>query len=286
MKKLLILSGKGGTGKTTVAAAFVEFSKARAFADCDVDAPNLHLVVSDLKSPQKSDYYGFGKAFIDKELCSECGKCIEHCRFDAICSDYVVGEFECEGCSVCVEVCPEKAIVMKDHVSGEMTLYKNKERVFSTAQLKMGNGASGKLVAAVKTQLYDECADADLAIIDGSPGIGCPVIASISGVDIVLIVAEPTVSGIHDMKRIVETANKFGVQCLVCINKYDINSENTEEIERFCAEEGIPLEGIIPFDGKVVEAQNQFQSIAMYPNSPAGKAIFEIWESICKNYLE
>lgn len=191
MKQLLILSGKGGTGKTTVASAFIELSKVQAFADCDVDAPNLHLVISQLSEPAKTDYYGFGKAVIDQEKCIRCGLCEENCNFGAI-KDFSIGEFECEGCGVCVEICPVQAITMQDHVSGNMMLYKNDGRVFSTAQLKMGSGASGKLVTAVKQQLTQEAPDSELAIIDGSPGIGCPVIASISGVDFVLIVAEPT----------------------------------------------------------------------------------------------
>jgi MinD superfamily P-loop ATPase len=172
MKQLLILSGKGGTGKTTVASAFIELSKDRAFADCDVDAPNLHLVMSQLSEPVKTDYYGFGKAAIDQKKCIRCSLCEENCCFGAI-KDFSIGEFECEGCGVCVEICPVQAITMQDHVSGDMMLYKNDERVFSTAQLKMGSGASGKLVTAVKQQLTQEASDSDLAIIDGSPGIGC-----------------------------------------------------------------------------------------------------------------
>lgn len=285
MKKLLILSGKGGTGKTTVAGAFVEFSGSCAFADCDVDAPNLHLIISQLPPPQKSDYYGFGKAFVDAAACISCGECRKHCRFDAINEDFVVGEYECEGCSVCVEVCPVHAITMRDHVSGELTLYKNDRRVFSTAQLKMGNGASGKLVTAVKNQLSYEAPDSKLVIIDGSPGIGCPVIASITGVDMVLIVAEPTISGIHDMKRIIDTTNHFGIKCAVCINKYDVNHKNTDAIKAYCDGLDIPVIGMIPFDKTVIEAQNRFQSIAMYPDSPAGKAIYDIWENINSRYL-
>ncbi len=140
MKQLLILSGKGGTGKTTVASAFIELSKGQAFADCDVDAANLHLVISQLSEPVKTDYYGFGKAAIDQGKCVQCGLCEENCNFGAI-KDFSIGEFECEGCGVCVEICPVQAITMQDHVSGDMMLYKNDGRVFSTAQLKMGSGA-------------------------------------------------------------------------------------------------------------------------------------------------
>ena len=284
MKQLLILSGKGGTGKTTVSGAFVELSKSHAFADCDVDAPNLHLIVSQTVDPVKTDYYGFGKAVIDDSKCIRCGRCEKACRFDAI-QNNTVGIYECEGCGVCVEICPVQAITMSDHSSGSLMLYQDENRVFSTAQLKMGSGASGKLVAAVKKQLVEEAPDAKLAIIDGSPGIGCPVIASISGADMVLIVAEPTISGMHDMKRIIDTAKHFGVSCAVCINKFDVNIDNTKEIENYCNDLAIPVIGRIPFDETVIKAVNQCQSIACYPNSPAGKAIAFIWANLYQNYL-
>ena len=284
MKQLLILSGKGGTGKTTVASAFITMSKGRAFADCDVDAPNLHLVMSQLSEPAKTDYYGFGKAVIDQEKCTRCGLCEENCSFGAI-KDFSIGEFECEGCGVCLEICPVQAITMLDHISGDMMLYKNDERVFSTAQLKMGSGASGKLVTAVKQQLIQEASDSDLAIIDGSPGIGCPVIASINGVDFVLIVAEPTISGMHDMKRIIETSKHFGVPCAVCINKYDVNVDTANEIESYCNGLSVSVVGRIPYDETVVKAVNNCQSIASYPESPAGKAIGLIWERILNNLV-
>jgi MinD superfamily P-loop ATPase len=164
-------------------------------------------------------------------------------------------------------------------------LYKHDNKVFSTAQLKMGSGASGKLVTAVKKQLIKEATDTELTIIDGSPGIGCPVIASISGVDMVLIVAEPTISGIHDMKRIIETAKHFGVNCAVCINKYDVNPDNAKDIENYCNDFAIPMIGKIPFDETVIKAVNRCQSIACYPDSPAGKAIGSIWNNLYQNYL-
>lgn len=279
MKQLLILSGKGGTGKTTVAGAFIELSKGRAFADCDVDAPNLHLLQPQLPSPQESDYYGFEKAVIDPEKCIRCGRCEESCSFGAI-EDYLVGEFACEGCGVCVEVCPVQAITMRDSVSGEMMLYKGEQVAFSTAQLKMGSGASGKLVTAVKQQLAQEAPEEKLAIIDGSPGIGCPVIASISGVDFVLIVAEPTISGMHDMKRILETAGHFGVDCAVCVNKYDINADAVNEMESYCNGLSVPVIGKIPYDETVVRAVNNCRSIAAYPDSPACRAIRSVWDKL------
>jgi MinD superfamily P-loop ATPase len=263
MKQLLILSGKGGTGKTTIASAFIKLSKARAYADCDVDAPNLHLITKHNSLPKKTDYYGLPKAKIDTELCIECGQCMQNCRFEAISADgkYKVDPFACEGCGVCELVCPVGAVTLKPAVAGELLLYTEGEKVFSTAQLKMGSGTSGMLVTEVKKQMKSAAADVEFAIIDGSPGIGCPVIASLSGVDMVLIVAEPSISGISDMERIINTAAKFGIKTAVCINKFDTNMQNTEKIENFCTDQGISLMGRIPFDSNAVKAINNGQTI-------------------------
>ena len=284
MKQLLILSGKGGTGKTTVAGALIALSCSQAFADCDVDAPNLHLAVPEMSEPKSTDYYGFGKAVIDPAKCSRCGLCEENCRFGAI-KNLAVAKFDCEAFAVSVEICPMQAITMRDHLSGELRLYRTDQRVFSTAQLRIGSGASGKLVTAVKKQLIQKARGAELSIIDGSPGIGCPVIASISGASIVLIVAEPTLSGLHDMKRIIATARNLAALCAVCVNKFDVNIAITQEIEDYCQGLKIPVVGRIPFDKTVLEAVNHGQSIACYPESPAGKAVISIWEDIYHNYL-
>lgn len=279
MKQLLILSGKGGTGKTTIASAIIKLSSAKAYADCDVDAPNLHLVTKWSLEPEKIDYYGMPKADINTSLCTKCGLCEENCRFDGIYLDkeYKVNPFACEGCGVCEYVCPVNAITLKPAVSGETMLYADNEKVFSTAKLKMGSGNSGLLVSEVKKQMKSEAKNTDLAVIDGSPGIGCPVIASISGVTMVLIVGEPSVSGISDMKRIIETALKLQTKIAVCINKYDTNIKKTEEIEKFCKEEGIPLLGKIPFDLEAVKAVNNGYTIADI-DCPSKSAVEEIYE--------
>jgi len=280
MKQLLILSGKGGTGKTTIASAFIKLADAKAYADCDVDAPNLHLITGWSVEPEKTDYYGLQKAEINQELCTQCDQCRQNCRFDAISIDekYKVDPFACEGCGICEYVCPVEAITMKPAVAGELMLYSDEEKVFSTAQLKMGSGTSGMLVTEVKKQMKAAVADAELAIIDGSPGIGCPVIASLSGVDMVLIVAEPSISGISDMERIINTAAKFGTKTAVCINKYDTNIENTEKIEEFCKKQGLPFIGRIPFDSNAVKAINNGQTIVDI-DCTSGVAVKEVYHN-------
>jgi len=278
MKQLLILSGKGGTGKTTIASAFIRLADAGAYADCDVDAPNLHLISDWRAKPEKSDYYGLAKARIDPELCIQCDLCRQNCRFDAILTDekYRVDPFACEGCAVCEYVCPVKAIEMMPSVDGELTLYSDAEKVFSTAQLKMGSGTSGLLVTEVKKQMKSAAAYPGRAVNDGSPGIGCPVIASLSGVDMVLIVAEPSVSGISDMERIIKTAAKFGIKTAVCVNKYDTNIENTKKIEKFCKEQGLPFVGRIPFDSGAVKAVNSGRTIVDI-DCISGTAVKEVY---------
>ncbi|HOO25819.1 MAG TPA: ATP-binding protein [Clostridiales bacterium] len=278
MKQLLILSGKGGTGKTTLAGAFIKFANARAMADCDVDAPNLHLVTEFESKPQKSDFYGLPVAYIDPDICTACDLCRKACRFDAIKAGnfYEVDEYACEGCGVCAYVCPFKAIEMKDIPAGELMLWDEVDRVFSTAKLKMGRGTSGLLVTRVKNSMK-AASEADFAIIDGSPGIGCPVIASLTGVDMVLIVAEPSLSGISDMDRIINTAAAFALPCLVCVNKYDTNPEISEKIEDYCKEKGLNFVGRIPYDNMALEAINQGKTIADV-DCPAGRAAKEVFD--------
>lgn len=278
MKQLLILSGKGGTGKTTVAAAFIRLSKARASADCDVDAPNLHLVMDRGEPSDRSDYFGMPKAEWDAEKCVRCGACRTHCRFGAISggADFAVDPFACEGCGVCEAVCPSGAMTLRPAVAGELMLYTNGD-VFSTAQLKMGSGTSGMLVTEVKKRMRSAAAqDTQLAIIDGSPGIGCPVIASLSGVDMALIVAEPSVSGVSDMERIVKTAASFRTPVAVCVNKHDTNPAITAVIEEFCREKGLPFIGRIPFDTEAVTAVNEGRTIADR-DCPSGRAVREVF---------
>lgn len=285
MKSLLILSGKGGTGKTTVAGAFIKLAAAKAFADCDVDAPNLHLLMHDMGVPRKTDYFGMGKASIDFEKCIACGLCAEMCRFGAVHREggiYKVETYACEGCAVCKMFCPSGAIEMAPTLAGEIDFYQAENAIFSTAELKMGSGTSGKLVTEVKKQLNEDAvSQVELAIVDGSPGIGCPVIASLSGVDMVLIVAEPSLSGVSDMKRIVETAGIFQVKIAVCVNKYDINPAHTEKIKEYCRNNELFFVGEIPFDSKAVTAVNNRQTIVDM-DCVSGNAVREVFDATMK----
>ena len=287
MKQLLILSGKGGTGKTTIAAAFIKLSAAKAYADCDVDAPNLHLIMGQNSEPGKIDFYGLPKAEINRELCIKCDRCRQNCRFDAILvnEEYTIDAFACEGCGVCEALCPVGAVALKPAAAGELMLYSDEGRIFSTARLKMGSGTSGMLVAEVKKQMRSAAENAELAIIDGSPGIGCPVIASLSGADMVLIVAEPSVSGISDMERIIKTAATFQTKAAVCVNKYDTNIANTERIEEYCRTNNLPFVGRIPFDPEAVKAINDSLTVIDI-DCPAGNAVREVFNKTTKLLLD
>lgn len=281
MKRLLILSGKGGTGKTTTAAAFIQFSKSRAIADCDVDAPNLHIVTEKNNECKTKEFIGSNKAVIDENACVHCGICAEKCRFDAILDkgkSYYVDEYNCEGCGVCQYVCPKDAVRLVEDVAGEQRLYLG-DAVFSTATLKMSRGNSGKLVTAVKLDMLKHAPATELAIVDGSPGIGCPVIASVSGMDLVLVVAEPSISGLHDLKRLVKTADTLGTKLAVCVNKWDQSPENTECIVSFCEENKIPFTGKIPYDKTASKAINEGKSLAEI-DCAARTALLEVYENV------
>lgn len=282
MKQLLILSGKGGTGKTTVAGAMIRLSQVKACADCDVDAPNLHLILEHKGEGIRSDYFGLQKAFIDEDICTMCGLCSEMCRFNAVDVNEktVINQFACEGCSLCEVICPVDAIEMRSVVAGDLRLFDDKDLgVFSTAQLRMGNGTSGLLVTQVKNQLKKAAKDAEFAIIDGSPGIGCPVIASISGADMVLVVTEPSMSGFSDMERILDTAKGLKADTAVCVNKADLNPRITEKIKTYCEGRNVPYVGEIPYDPLAVKAVNDGLTLADV-DCPSGDAVKEIFGSV------
>jgi MinD superfamily P-loop ATPase len=274
LREIVILSGKGGTGKTSITASFAVLANNSVIADCDVDAPDLHILLHPV-TLQTQEFKGLKLAEIDSEKCVKCGLCQEACRFEAI-IDFQVDPILCEGCNTCAVICPEEAISLKERVSGEAFISKTKYGLMSHALLSPGGSNSGKLVTLVR-QNAKEAADknkADQILIDGPPGIGCPVIASATGVDSGIIVTEPTVSGIHDMKRVMQLLAHFNVQPLVCINKCDLNQQNTRKIERFCNRQKIKIIGRIPFDSIVTKAMVWETPVVEY--SPECEVSYEI----------
>jgi len=290
-KQLIILSGKGGTGKTSVTAAFAHLASLAnspvkaVLADADVDAANLELVLAP-KVLEYQDFWGGKVAQIDPDTCGGCGICEQVCRFDAIHSKdftYEVDPIACDGCAACVYQCPEDAITMQKQIAGEWFRSESLYGPLFHAALIPAQENSGKLVTLVKqnARLLAMDEEYDMVLVDGPPGIGCPVISAASGADLALIVAEPTAAGVHDMRRVLQTTDHFGVQALVCINKADIYPQGAVEIEAFCREDNIPMVGQIPFDLTVTEAMVQGQTVTAFaPEAPASQAIREIWFTV------
>lgn len=282
MKQLTILSGKGGTGKTTITASFAVLAKDAVVADCDVDAPDLHMLLHP-NVVKTQEFKGSKLAIIDKTKCVECGLCREKCRFDAITEDFKVDPFSCEGCGVCAVVCPVNAVTLRDRISGHAYTSKTEYGFMSHAMLTPSEANSGKLVTLVRqnAKILAEKENSDLIIIDGPPGIGCPVIASVTGVDAGLVVTEPTMSGIHDLKRALQLLTHFNVSSFVCINMCDINMDNTEKIESFCKERSIEVIGKIPFNPVVTEAMVNGKPVVEYAlESDVAKEIKNMWERL------
>ncbi len=284
MKQLTILSGKGGTGKTTITASLAVLARNAVLADCDVDAPDLHMLLHP-EVIKTQEFKGSKLAVIDKTKCDNCGFCREKCRFDAITEAIEVDPIACEGCGVCAAICPADAITMTERVSGYAYMSKTKYGFMAHALLSPGEANSGKLVTLVRqnARILSEKENSDLIIIDGPPGIGCPVIASVTGVDVGLVVTEPTMSGIHDLQRALQLLEHFSVTPLVCVNMHDINNDNTEKILKFCKENSIEVVGRIPFNPQVTEAMVNGKTIIEYsPESDVAKEIENIWKS-CKD---
>jgi len=280
MKEIVVLSGKGGTGKTSIVASFAALAQSKVLADCDVDAADLHILLQPVVKEEK-EFWSGQVAFIDKEKCTECGLCQELCHFGAI-KDFEVDPTSCEGCGFCHQVCPVDAIAMKDSMSGHSFISKTKYGYLCHARLGIAQENSGKLVALVRqnAKLIAERENLDYIITDGPPGIGCPVISSLSGASLALLVTEPTLSGIHDLERVIGVCRHFGVPALVCVNKYDLNEDNTNRIEGYCGKEGIEVAAKISFDNVMTEAIVQGLPVVEYSNNKVTQQIKELWQII------
>jgi MinD superfamily P-loop ATPase len=281
MKQVVFISGKGGTGKSTIVASLTRLVQNKMIADCDVDAPNLHLLLPGERLKEE-DYFGAEQASIDLASCVSCGVCVEVCRFGAISEDFKVFPMMCEGCGACELVCPAKAITLRQVKTGETYLDQTPYGMFSHAMLDIGAEGSGKLVTQVKENLYGAFAGEPWALIDGSPGIGCSVIASITGADAVVAVCEPTQSGKSDLERVLAVARHFGILALVCINKYDLNEEITSQIEEYCRENEFPVVGKLPFEPAVVKALQSLKTPVEAGLEEIIKEIEKIWDKLTK----
>jgi len=282
LKQIAVLSGKGGTGKTTITAAFTVLAEKAVVADCDVDAPDLHMLLHP-EILEAKEFRGSKIAVIDQTKCIKCGVCRERCRFDAITKDFTVDPFSCEGCGVCTIVCPVGAVSLTERISGYAFISKIKYGFMVHALLNPGEANSGKLVTMVRqdAKLLAEKERLNLIIIDGPPGIGCPVIASITGVDVALVVTEPTMSGIHDLERALRLLRHFNVRPFVCVNMYDVNRDNAYRIYRFCEENGVEVVGNIPFNPVVTEAMVNGKAIIEYSSEcDVAKEIAAIWDRL------
>ena len=287
MKELIIISGKGGTGKTSLMAAFASLAENKVLCDADVDAADLHLIM-DPEVRKRHDFQSGNTAVIDQDKCTECGVCLDLCRWDAISNDFEINPIACEGCGVCVHFCPEKAIDFPENTCGEWYISDTRFGPMVHARLGIAQENSGKLVSLVRQEArkLGEEKNLELILSDGPPGVGCPVIASIGGATAVLIVTEPTVSGKHDMERVVQLADHFKVPAMICVNKFDLNLELTRDIENFAKEKGLSCLGRIPFDPIFTNAMVQAQTIFEYnTDSKVGQAIKQIWENL-SNRLE
>jgi len=280
IKQLAIVSGKGGTGKTTIAAAFASLAKNKVMVDCDVDAADLYLLLRP-KVLKQEKYFGGRSPRVDLDKCTQCGLCTELCRFHAI-ENGVVDYVSCEGCGFCSHICPEDAITMEEAFSGDWFVSDTPYGPFVHARLGIGEENSGKLVTVVRKKATEITKEKglDLILIDGPPGIGCPVTASMTGVDLVLAVTEPTLSGIHDLERILKLAEHFKIPSAVCINKFDINLENTDRIAAYCEKNGSKIIGKIPYEPKVVEALVNRKTVIEYPCNEIQGIVHQMWEEV------
>jgi len=277
MKEVVVISGKGGTGKTTITASLAALWKDKVIADCDVDAADMHLLL-DPTIQQKSDFYSGVEAVIDGDRCTQCGKCLAVCRFRAISPEFVVDSLACEGCGVCPYFCPMDAISLVERHSGEWYVSDTRFGPMVHARLGIAEENSGKLVSLIRKKAKElaEQRGLDLILSDGSPGIGCPVISSITGASLVIVVTEPTVSGVHDMDRVLDLAKHFQIPAAMIINKYDLNEAMCQTSEARAQEYGTPVLGRIPYDPVVTRAMVQGKTVVEFQDGTVAKAIEEI----------
>ena len=277
MKEIVVLSGKGGTGKTSIVGSLAALAEDKALADCDVDAADLHLLLSPSER-MRNEFWSGQVAHIDEDKCTECGLCQELCRFNAI-EDFRVDAVSCEGCGFCFHVCPVEAITMSERMAGYWFISDTRYGPLVHARLGVAQENSGKLVAVVRQQAKQiaEEQGLDYIISDGPPGIGCPVISSLSGAGLALLVTEPSLSGIHDLERVLGVCRHFGVSAMVCINKYDLNEENTRQIEDQCLSQGVEVAGRIPFDNVVTESIVQGVPVVEYSDGNVTREIERMW---------
>jgi len=284
MKEIVIISGKGGTGKTSIVAAFASLAENKVLCDADVDAADLHLIM-DPEIKERHDFESGRTAIINQEKCTECGICRDLCRWDAISEDFVVDSIECEGCGVCHYFCPEEAIDFPLNTCGEWYLSDTRFGPMAHARLGIAEENSGKLVTLIRKEgkKLAEAKNLDLLLTDGPPGIGCPVIASLGGAAAVLIVSEPTVSGRHDMERVAELAAFFKIPTMLCVNKFDLNPDQGEDIEAFAREKNIRVIGRVPFDPAFTKAMVQGKTIVEFDSRSEGcEAVKDIWENLAQ----
>jgi len=286
MKEAVILSGKGGTGKTSIVGSFAALAKRKVLADCDVDAADLHLLLSP-SVKQASEFWSGQVACIDEATCTQCDLCRELCRFGAI-KGLKVDPLACEGCGFCYHICPDEAITMREKMSGHWFISDTRYGPLVHARLGIAQENSGKLVAQVREQAKQIAREQslDYIISDGPPGIGCPVISSLSGVSLALLVTEPTLSGMHDLERLLGVCHHFGIPALVCINKYDLNENNTRQIEVYCSTQGIEVASKIPFDNVVTEALVHSVPVVEYANGSVSHQIEALWKNVSTALVE
>lgn len=281
MKELVVISGKGGTGKTSMVASFAALAGNSVLADCDVDAADLHLILSPSLLEKEIFRSGY-RPEVNRELCTECGRCRELCRFGAIAAPMTIDRLNCEGCGVCADHCPHGAIAMVENTCGDVFVSSTRFGVMVHAALGIAEENSGRLVTRVRRLAREraEALGAPLVIADGSPGIGCPVIASIVDTSLALIVSEPTVSGIHDTMRVISLAKHFKVRAAVVVNKCDLNSAIAAALAAMCRENQVPCIGEIPFDSSFTDAMIQGKSVVEYQDGGVSLALKNLWISI------